>query len=244
MSWLKKLKKSVRHISEEFSDITKPIVRKVANVVQIGAPVVGSMLLGPLGGAIGTAVGLGASQVGPNKNRTAALKRTLFSGAAVTAGFAGLGALSGAGLAAPGIASIQNLFGGGAPQPQSPEGANVPANVSARNMAGGRLISTPGGPVWVPNSLPASVATKGDPNAAATGLRNSLFGGIASFTGNAQGPSGQERSGINAGGLGDILNQVLNPDQQGQGGVSLGNLLPFAVLGLVAYAAFKGKKAA
>lgn len=210
MSWLKKLKKSVRNLGENIGDAAKDVTRVVAKGVKYAAPVVGTFLGGPVGGALGTGIGALAGQVGPNKNRAAALKKSVIYGAGVTAGGMLLGGLSGAGLTASGLSSVQNLFGGGAPQPQG----NPADNPTVKNVARG--------PWGIP--LGAGVATRGDPNAAAAGMMQARAGGIASLIGNARGPSGVEQSGAATGGLGGLLNGLLTPQQSGQA-ASIGPLI-------------------
>lgn len=210
-----KIKKSVKHIGGEIEDIGKDVTRVAAKAVMYAAPIVGTAVLGPIGGAAGTGLSALAGQVGPNKNKAAQLKRNLLYGAAVTGTGMALGAISGAGLTATGLSSVQQLFGGGAPQPQG----NPASNPTVQNVARG--------PFGIP--LGAGVATRGDPNAQAAGLEQARAGGIASLIGNARGPSGMEQSGMATGGLGGLLNGLLNPQQQGQS-PGLGGLMPLVVI--------------
>lgn len=215
MSWLKSLKNTIKNVGQTIEEGAKDITRVAAKAVYYTAPVVGSLIGGPIGGGIGTGLSALAGQVGPNKNKGAALKRAVTYGASITGGFMALGAISGAGLTATGLSSVQQLFGGGAPQPQG----NPSQNPTVHNVARG--------PWGIP--LGAGVATKGDPNAAAAGLMQSRAGGIASLIGNARGPSGVEQSGMATGGLGGLLNGLLNPQQKGTG-TGLGGILPLLVI--------------
>lgn len=113
------LKKSLKKLGKNLKKAAKVVGRASAKVVKYAAPVVGSVLLGPVGGLAGTALAGAASQVGPNKNRGKALKRTLIYGGAVSAGTAEIGLASGAGAGASLLTSVPRLFGG---SPEQPEG--------------------------------------------------------------------------------------------------------------------------
>lgn len=108
-SWKKKMKKTFAFKA------AKATGRGAAKVVKYVAPPVGAVFLGPLGAAVGTGMAAVASQVGPNKNRTAALKRSLVYGGSITAGTAALGVLSGSGLGASVLTSLGKMFGPTAP---------------------------------------------------------------------------------------------------------------------------------
>lgn len=114
MSLKKKLKKLRKKLKKTFVfKAAKTVGRTAAKVVKYAAPAAGALVLGPLGAAGGTALAAAASQVGPNKNRKAALVRTLKYGGAVTVGTAALGLVSGAGIGASVLSSGASLFGGG-----------------------------------------------------------------------------------------------------------------------------------
>lgn len=107
------LKKSLKKLGKNIKQAAKVAGRAAAKVVKYTAPFVGTLVAGPAGGLAGTALAGAASQVGPNKNRAKALKRTLVYGGAVTGAGMALGAISGAGLGASLLTSVPRLFGGG-----------------------------------------------------------------------------------------------------------------------------------
>jgi hypothetical protein len=148
-SWLKKAKKAL-----------KKATRSVAKVISHAAPIVGAVIGGPVGAAIGTGLGAAAAQVGPNKNRSAQLQRSLISGAAVIGGTAALGLVSGAGIGAPIYKSAESIFGGGSPANQevssgNPEWDKYVAEQEALNASGN------------PTTDPVSIAIKTAQNTAA-----------------------------------------------------------------------------
>jgi hypothetical protein len=122
LSFFKKLKKKV-------SKVVKVVGRSAAKVVKYAAPVVGAVVAGPLGAAAGGALGAAAAQVGPTKNRSAQLKRSLVYGGAVAGGTAVLGMASGAGIGASVISSVGRIF--------NPSGPVVPTS----NQPGDELVS-------------------------------------------------------------------------------------------------------
>jgi len=200
--------------------------RAAAKVVKYAAPVVGTLVGGPVGGLIGTGLAAGASQVGPNKNRGAALKRSIVSGLGVTAGGSALGLISGAGFGASGISSISRILGGGAPEAQ-PE-------VAENELLGpdNFLYSTPA-------SGTAAATKGGNPPALGDAFLNAASGGLGSFIGNQNGPSGLEGSGARAGGTfgtegggvasGGILGGIPEAQVEGAGGLG-SKLLPLALV--------------
>lgn len=125
MSFFKRLKKKLKKTF--VAKAVKSVGRATAKVVKYAAPVVGAVVAGPLGAAVGTGVAGIASQVGPNKNRGAALKRTLIYGGSVAGASAVLGLASGAGIGASVISSAGKIFSPSAPV--APTG-DQPANVS------------------------------------------------------------------------------------------------------------------
>jgi len=99
--------------SKRLKKSLKKATRSVAKVISHAAPIIGAVVGGPIGAAIGTGLGAAAAQVGPNKNRSAQLQRSLMSGAAVVGGTAALGLISGAGIGAPLYKSAGSIFGVG-----------------------------------------------------------------------------------------------------------------------------------
>lgn len=116
---LKKLRKKLKKTF--VFKAAKTVGRTGAKVVKYVAPVAGAILAGPLGAAAGAAVSGVASQVGPNKNRGAALKRALIYGGAVTGGAAALSVLGGTSLSTGILTSAGRIFAPGS----APPGANV-----------------------------------------------------------------------------------------------------------------------
>lgn len=216
-----------KRLTKSAKKIIKSAGRTAAKVVKVAAPVAGTLLLGPLGGLAGTALAAGASQVGPNKSRSAALKRSIVSGLGITAGGSALGLISGAGLGASGISSISRIFGGGSPSPQvAPDQNSALANA---------FLSPAGG---------TAAVVGGNPPAMQNGLENALFSGIGGFIGNQSGPSGLEGVGQRTGGTfgtegGGLPGGGNSPYETEKPGIPW---LPLVVAGGALLLLLKGKK--
>lgn len=101
-------KKRLKRVGARVQDAAKTVGRAGANVIQYTAPIVGTVFLGPgLGTLAGGAVSAAASQVGPTKNKSKALKRTLAYSAAVGAAGGLVNVIGGGSITAP----LTGLFG-------------------------------------------------------------------------------------------------------------------------------------
>lgn len=88
------LKKYLKRLKKKASKVVKAVGKVAIKTVKYAAPLVGTLVAGPLGGAAGTALASVAA-THRAKNKTKALIRTAGYGLAVTAGVTGLKALLG-----------------------------------------------------------------------------------------------------------------------------------------------------
>lgn len=138
------LKKKLKKLGKKVKKAAKTVGRAAAKAVKYAAPVVGTLVAGPLGGLAGTALSGAASQVGPNKNRAKALKRALIYGGSVTAGAAAIGVVSGAGAGASLIQSVPRLLGGAPATPASGSEGLDQAFIDRPTQDGGELTDLSG----------------------------------------------------------------------------------------------------